>query len=168
MASAGADGTDEIETSLAHTSNLEALMRRRIALVCPELDAGFRRADHDNSGALDRSELVQLLVDAGVEMDESRMDGTSAPLRLPSQDRFHVACAPRSEVMLKLDSNGDGKISYEEFLTVMRVGEYSKKGKEGALASLEVVLPSKLNEMVNGLQRLVSKLGLAAIQYASQ
>ena len=75
---AGADGTDEIETSLAHTSNLEALMRRRIALVCPELDAGFRRADHDNSGALDRSELVQLLVDAGVEMDESRMDGTSA------------------------------------------------------------------------------------------
>ena len=70
--------------------------------------------------------------------------------------------------MLKLDSNGDGKISYEEFLTVMRVGEYSKKGKEGALASLEVVLPSKLNEMVNGLQRLVSKLGLAALQYASQ
>ena len=84
MASAGADGTDEIETSLAHTSNLEALMRRRIALVCPELDAGFRRADHDNSGALDRSELVQLLVDAGVEMDESRMDGTSALRWLPA------------------------------------------------------------------------------------
>ena len=143
------------------------LMRRRIALVCPELDAGFRRADHDNSGALDRSELVQLLVDAGVEMDESRMDGTSAR-GFPRRTVFTSFLRVRPEVMLKLDSNGDGKISYEEFLTVMRVGEYSKKGKEGALASLEVVLPSKLNEMVNGLQRLVSKLGLAAIQYASQ
>ena len=66
------------------------------------------------------------------------------------------------------DTNGDGKISYEEFLTAMRVGEYSKQGKEGAVAGLEVVLPAKLNDMVTGLQRLVSKLGLAAMQYASR
>jgi uncharacterized protein YehS (DUF1456 family) len=141
-----ADGTEEIEKALAHTSNLEALMRRRIALICPELDAGFRKADHDNSGALNRAEMVQLLLDAGVEMDEIRIDS----------------------VMKKLDTNGDGKVSYEEFLTAMRVGEYSKQGKEGAVAGLEVVLPAKLNDMVTGLQRLVSKLGLAAMQYASR
>ena len=95
-------------------------------------------------------------------------EGRLPPAGFPRRTVFTSFCVWRPEVMLKLDSNGDGKISYEEFLTVMRVGEYSKKGKEGALASLEVVLPSKLNEMVNGLQRLVSKLGLAAIQYASQ
>lgn len=141
-----ADGTEEIENSLAHTSNLEALMRRKIAQICPDLSAAFRKADRDNTGALNRAEMVQLLLDAGVEMDEMRID----------------------EVMKKLDTNGDGKISYQEFLTAMRVGEYGKQGKEGAVAGLEVVLPSKLNDMVTGLQRLVSKLGLASMQYASR
>lgn len=141
-----ADGTAEIENALAHSSNLEALMRRKIAQICPDLSAAFRNADHDNSGALDRSELVQLLLDAGVEMDKTRVE----------------------DLMKKLDANGDGKISYQEFLTAMRVGEYSKEGKEGALAGMEVVLPTKLNDMVTGLQRLVSKLGLASMQYASR
>ena len=141
-----ADGTEEVENALAHTSNLEALMRRRIAQICPELDAGFRKADHDHSGALDRSEMMKLLKEAGVEMQENKID----------------------DLMKKLDTNGDGKISYQEFLTSMRVGQYSKQGKEGAVASLEVVLPAKLNDMITGLQRLVSKLGLAAIKYASR
>ena len=38
--------------------------------------------------------------------------------------------------------------------------------KEGLLLTL--VLQSKLNDMVTGLQRLVSKLGLASMQYASR
>ena len=121
-------------------------MRRKITEICPDLTAGFRKADHDNSGALNRAEMVRLLVDAGVEMDETRIE----------------------EVMKKLDSNGDGIISYKEFLTAMRAGEYSKEGREGALAGLEVVLPTKLNDMVTGLQRLVSKLGLASMQYAAR
>ena len=141
-----ADGTAEIEKALAHSSNLEALMRRRIAQICPDLHAGFRDADRDNSGALNRVEVIQLLLNARVEMDKTRIE----------------------EVMSKLDTNGDGRISYQEFLTAMRVGEYSKQGKEGALAGLEVVLPSKLNDMVTGLQRLVSRLGLASMQYASR
>lgn len=141
-----ADGTAEIEKALAHSSNLEALMRRRIAQICPDLHAGFRDADRDNSGALNRAEVIQLLLNARVEMDKTRIE----------------------EVMSKLDTNGDGRISYQEFLTAMRVGEYSKQGKEGALAGLEVVLPSKLNDMVTGLQRLVSRLGLASMQYASR
>jgi hypothetical protein len=141
-----ADGTAEIEKTLAHSSNLEALMRRRIAQICPDLHAGFRDADRDNSGALNRVEVIQLLLNARVEMDKTRIE----------------------EVMSKLDTNGDGRISYQEFLTAMRVGEYSKQGKEGALAGLEVVLPSKLNDMVTGLQRLVSRLGLASMQYASR
>ena len=78
---------------------------------------------------------MQLLLDAGVEMDETRID----------------------EVMKKLDTNGDGKISYQEFLTARGWASTASRAKR-VLAGLEVVLPSKLNE-VTGLQRF--KLGLA-------
>lgn len=141
-----ADGTAEIEQALAHTSNLEALMRQKIAQIAPDLDGAFRKIDHDNSGALNRAEMVQLLVDSGVEMDKTRVD----------------------KLMKKLDTNGDGKISYQEFMSAMRVGEYSSQGKRSAVAGLEVVLPAKLNDMVTGLQRLVSKLGLSSMQYTSR
>ena len=49
-----AAGLEEIEKSLGHLSNLEALMRRRIGEMYPELEACFRRTDRDNSGLIDK------------------------------------------------------------------------------------------------------------------
>ena len=47
-------------------------------------------------------ELANMLVEAGIEIEESKLD----------------------QVVRKLDRNGNGAVSYDELLTVMRVGPY--------------------------------------------
>ena len=102
-----------------------------------------------------------MLTSMGIEFDQPQMD----------------------KLMRKLDRNADGFVSFSEFLSAMRVGPYGasvtnlrqrwtreshcagKRGKQGALVSLAVILPSKLNDMVTFLQRTVSILALARLHH---
>eukprot|EP01047_Picozoa_sp_COSAG01_P025901 COSAG01_NODE_1651_length_9623_cov_6.232045_12_plen_146_part_00 len=67
----------------------------------------FRRADRDGSGTIDSGELASILRDAGIELEPRMME----------------------RLMLKMDRNGDGVVSYEEFMLALRVGPHGNRQK---------------------------------------
>jgi hypothetical protein len=69
--------------------------------------SSFRRADRDGSGTIDSGELASILKDAGIELEPRMME----------------------RLMLKMDRNGDGVVSYEEFMLALRVGPHGNRQK---------------------------------------
>jgi len=96
MQAIDADGSGQID----YTEFLAATMDKKTYVQEDLCWAAFRVFDRDNSGAITKHELAQVLGDSKVEGALGRS-----------------ACA---EVLAECDLNGDGQIDFEEFMSMMR------------------------------------------------
>ena len=110
----------------------ESLIKRLVRDNFRELERAFKLGDADGSGSLDATELRNVLFRFDIVLEDehyAQLLQVSTPDRLPTLLaglRF-LTPTPRCVLLQDIDKDGDGEISYSEFLGKFAKGSAQDK-----------------------------------------
>mmetsp|Transcript_47947 Transcript_47947/g.137686 ORF Transcript_47947/g.137686 Transcript_47947/m.137686 type:complete len:632 (+) Transcript_47947:199-2094(+) len=120
---------EEVDTDgsgvIDYTEFLAATMDKKLYRQEQVVWSAFNKFDLDGSGAIDKNELAKVLCEEEV-MNTMHVAG--------QQDRL-------LDIFMKVDSNGDGMIDFEEFFAMMRAAEDGKEPVQRATVHKEASTP---------------------------